>query len=369
MAIDLGMTLLHPWGLSLGIAAVGLPIAIHILTRPRPIRLPLSTVRFVRQAIQQKKARYRLRDFLVLLLRTSAVALLGWGFARPMIGAKPIVDPAMPGSVVRVILLDDSLSMGAASNNSTALDRARSTAARYLQYQPGLRADVIIAAAQSSPVFDKVSTNISALREAISGIAPLPQGLDAQAAINRASELLAKAPQAIGGRMELVIVSDFQRTNWASVDFSPVPKEAAIQLESVAPTQPPDNLAILRVGARGRLEQGQQVRLEVEIGNYSNTPRDIQAEMDLGTEAYHLQGLCPPRVKTTLSSMVTMPGAPGWLVGQAKLIGVTDALAADNNRPVALQVRALTGLCPDHQRIVPSASKFEPLSGARPRTG
>jgi hypothetical protein len=358
MPFVLGMTLLHPWGVALGAAAVALPVAIHILTRPWPVRVPLSTVRFVRRAIEQKKARYRLRDFLVLLLRTAAVALLGWAFARPLIGARPIVDPAMPGSVVRVIVLDDSLSMGATSHNSTALDRARSAAARYLRYQPGLRADVIIAAARSVPVFDKVSMNIGALRDAISAISPLPQGLDAQAAINRAGDLLATASRAAGGRVELVVISDFQRTNWTSVDFSPVPKDASIQLESVAPSQTPENIAILRVGARGSLEQGRQVRLEAEIGNYSSTPRDIQAEVDLGSESYHLQGLCPPRVKTTLSNMVTLPPAPEWLTGQAKLIGVADALAADNVRPLAIQVRAL----PVYALITSESSNPHPSS-------
>ena len=335
------MTLLHPWAAALGVLAVSLPIAIHFLTRPRPRRVRLSTVRFVRQAIQQKKARFRLRDILVLLFRAAAVGLLGWAFARPMLGARPIVDPNQPGSVVRVIILDASQSMAAVSDNSTSMDRAKSAAARYLRYQPGLSADVIIAAARSDPVFDKVSTNIGALREAVSDVSPLPEGLDAQAAINRASDLLSKSPPPSGGRAELIIISDFQRTNFANIDFSPVPKDAVIQLESVAPAQTPDNLAILRVGARGRLEQGRQVLLEADIGNYSSIPRDVQVEVDLGAEAYHLNGLCPPGVTTTLSSMVNLPDAPGWLIGQAKLIGITDALAADNTRPVAIQVRSL----------------------------
>src|SRR5205085_2516643 len=85
------MTFLHPWAIFCGLAAVALPLVIHWLTRPRPVRLPLSTVRFVRQAVQQRRARHRLRDALVLGLRALAVLLLAWAIARPLLGEQPLV--------------------------------------------------------------------------------------------------------------------------------------------------------------------------------------------------------------------------------------------------------------------------------------
>src|SRR5260370_18748831 len=81
------MGFLHPWAIGLGIAAAVLPVMIHWLTRPRPVRLPLSTIRFVREAVQQRRARNRLRDWLVLGLRTLAVLFLAWAVARPLVGA------------------------------------------------------------------------------------------------------------------------------------------------------------------------------------------------------------------------------------------------------------------------------------------
>jgi hypothetical protein len=38
---------------------------------------------------------------------------------------------------------------------------------------------------------------------------------------------------------------------------------------------------------------------------------------------------------------VKLPDIPGWITGQAKLVGVTDSLAMDNSRSVALEVRPL----------------------------
>ena len=47
------MSFLHPWAWAAGAAAALVPIAVHWLTRPRPTRMPLSTLRFVREAVQQ----------------------------------------------------------------------------------------------------------------------------------------------------------------------------------------------------------------------------------------------------------------------------------------------------------------------------
>jgi hypothetical protein len=332
------MSFLHPWAIAVGAFAVALPLAIHWLTKPRPRRMPLSTVRFVRQVIAQRRARYRLRDLLVLLLRAAAVLLLGWAFARPLTGATPLVSPGAPGDAVRVVLLDASLSMGAVADGQTAFDRARAAAARFVQYSPGLRGDLLLAAARPGAVFDAASSNFPALAQALATAAPRPERLDVQAAINKAADVLARAPRSPGGRLELVILSDFQRTSWARADFSPVPKDAAIQFESVAPARAPENLAVLRAAAVGRVEQGREARIEVDVGNYARTARAVRVDVSVGDGACQLAGVCPPGVRTTLGGTVTLRRA-GWVAGTAKLVGVTDALPTDDARPFVVDVR------------------------------
>ena len=54
---------------------------------------------------------------------------------------------------------------------------------------------------------------------------------------NLAADLLSSG--SAGQTRELVIISNFQRCNWANVDFSPLPKDTRIQLESVAPAETP----------------------------------------------------------------------------------------------------------------------------------
>src|SRR5258707_12779349 len=106
------MSFLHPTLLFAGLA-VGLPVLIHWLTKPRPVQLSLSTVRFVMQAVHQQRARHRLRGWLILLLRGVAVALLVWAVARPLWGQKPLGSPGGLGAGVRGVVVGQSASMGA----------------------------------------------------------------------------------------------------------------------------------------------------------------------------------------------------------------------------------------------------------------
>lgn len=327
----------HPAILILGAAAATLPVLIHWLTRPRPQRLPLSTIRFVCEAVQQRRARHWLRDFLVLALRTAAVLLLAAAIARPLIGRRNREDPGeASANTVRVVIVDLSQSMAAEMGGITALERGRPIAARQLEFRPGLRANLILAAARTQAVFSAPSTNFPSLREALATAAVRPERLQVQSALNSAADMLAKTggPDA---RREVVIVSDFQRTNWSAADFSTLPSDTRIELKSVAASEPAGNVAVLGVRGAGRIEAGQEQRLEVEVGNFAPAARNVRVEVRLGDAAYQLAGSCPPFSTANLSTNIRAP-ATGWQIGQARLLDVEDALPADDARPCVLEV-------------------------------
>ncbi|HJT34807.1 MAG TPA: BatA and WFA domain-containing protein [Pirellulales bacterium] len=331
--------MLHPWAIAIGVAALAGPLVVHLLTRPRPARLPLSTIRFVIELVQQRRARKRLRDALILALRTTAVALLALAVARPLSGGRrPEALDDSPAAAVRVVLLDVSQSMAARHGSVRVFERARAIAARQLADQAGRQVNLILAAAAPQSVFDRVSANAAALRDVLGDARPLPQRLNVQPALNRAAELLSSPAGQAAASRELVIVSDFQRASWAAADFSALPVGTIIQLESVASEDAPSNLAVLRVGPRGRVEQGRAFALEVDVGNYSVSQRKVEVEVTLGTSVYHLAGSCPPGVVTTLAAEATLR-EPGWQMGEARLLSVDDALSADDRRAVAVEAR------------------------------
>ncbi|WP_425400744.1 vWA domain-containing protein [Aeoliella sp.] len=349
---------LHPWAIGLGVLAIGLPVAVHWLTKARPVRMPLSTLKFVRQSLKQRQARHRLRDFLILSLRTLAVSLVALAIARPRFGEQPLVSDATSGAAARVVVLDVSQSMAATDGGVARMERARSAAQNYLRYKPGLRANLILAGATPNAVFERLSQNFDVLRDELSKAEVKGDRLDINQAIERAAELLAPYAEGSSQRLELVVVSDFQRSNWARADFSILPEKTNIQLESASAGDTPANLGILDAQVRSFGAAGGDGELEVVVGNYSRTPRPVTVEVTIADAAFQLKGTCPAGTRTTLSQVIRLP-KPGWQVGEARLLGVEDALAADNTRGLATEVRR----APTYALITREGRNRRPSSG------
>ena len=111
---------------------------------------------------------------------------------------------------------------------------------------------------------------------------------------------------------------------------------------------------------RSRSIAGGPTMLEVEIGNYSPTAQRLTAEVSLGSAAFRLEGLCPAGRRTTLAQEIQIPEV-GWQIGSSQLVGVEDALAADNVRDFVVDVQgkpkyAVLTRQPAHER--PSSSYF-----------
>jgi len=339
------MMFLHPWAMILGGLGVALPILIHGLIRPKPVRLPLSTLRFVEEAIHVRRTRHRLRHVLILVLRSMAVLLIGWAFARPFVGQRPWLSGNERVNTFRVVLLDVSQSMAATVHGVQAIERARSRAVTYLRQQADLQAHLVFAGARARPVFERFSTNLAALRDALAHARPLPERFDIQSALTMAAEMLTEVPGDTDGpagkhpRRELVVVSDLQRVNWAEADFAVLPKDTLIRVESVALEREPANLAVLEVRNCGPAEQNQPTRIEVEVANYTPMPRRVATNVEVGGLPYRLDGECPSNGTIVLSVDVVFHHT-GWQAGCVRLLHAEDALDADNIRYFVVKVRS-----------------------------
>ena len=328
------MGVMHLWALFAGLLTIGLPLAIHFFTRPKPIRVPLSTIRFLQQALNQKKSRSRLRDFLILALRTLAVGLLALAFARPLFNERAISNVDSQANSNRVVILDVSQSMAAVQDGVPLIERARVTASQFLQgYETS--ANLILAGARPQPIFDAPSRNLNALKEALVDAKPKPERIDVNAALESAGEMLQGQDESI--KRELIIVSDFQRTNWASANFSSIPAGCEMQFHSVGSDEQIDNLAITDVRFAQRASVSDPVDLQVEVANYSREAQQIKCQVELGDSSFALQQICPPNTTTTLIKKTEWQTA-GWKLGQATLTENQDAVREDDSFPIALQV-------------------------------
>ena len=82
---------------ALGLLAVAAPIVFHLIRRTPRGDIPFSSLMFLSPTPPRLTRRSRLDDWLLLLLRASALVLLAAAFTRPFLRQQALADPARPG--------------------------------------------------------------------------------------------------------------------------------------------------------------------------------------------------------------------------------------------------------------------------------
>lgn len=168
----------------LAIAAVAVPLVIHLLLRQRARRIVVPSVRFVRRSDESALRMRAPSDLLLLAVRVAIVALAALALMQPLL-LSPARRSTWAGRVVRAIVVDISESVDAVAIRAAAdaEDRDAFAARRFESMEPG-------------------------------------------AAVERAVAWLNIAPPA---RREVVLLSDFQLGAVMNAQVNRVPKEMGIR--------------------------------------------------------------------------------------------------------------------------------------------
>src|SRR5215213_6214807 len=176
----LGFT--NPWMLA-ALAAAGLPVLIHFLTRARPRRVVFPPFKFLLEAGAGQQSLHRLRTFLLLALRCLAVLALVLLFARPFLKPTGAAGAAEAGKRV-VLVVDASLSLRAIQNGTPLFARAQAEAADVLRsLEPGTEAGIVLIGATPRPLLPALSRNIPALHDELVKAQPTYEAADPAAAL------------------------------------------------------------------------------------------------------------------------------------------------------------------------------------------
>jgi len=194
----------------IGLAGAGLPVLIHLLTRDRIRRVQFSTLRFFAKGSRRVLRRKRLRELLLLLLRSAVCALLALAFARPFLEAEGSRDRV---GKARVVVVDVSASMRAGRTEALR-ERAREA----LQ---GLSDGVDAAAVVT---FDELPTVAVPLTRAVSKCRDFAGKIEPGYGRTNIIDALVKADELLTGikadEKRIVLISDLQRSGWAATDES-----------------------------------------------------------------------------------------------------------------------------------------------------
>jgi aerotolerance regulator-like protein/CARDB protein len=114
---SLGTWLVNPWIFAFGVAAVSVPIIIHLLNRRKFKIVDWAAMDFLLEADKKNRRRVRLENWLLLFLRCLAVFLIGLMLARPYDSTGLAAGLFDAQKFERIVLVDDSLSTQARVNN------------------------------------------------------------------------------------------------------------------------------------------------------------------------------------------------------------------------------------------------------------
>src|SRR5262245_34148220 len=333
------MSFLNPIMLA-GLAAISVPIIIHLLNRRKFHKVVWAAMRFLQNAVEQNQRRMRIEDMILLALRCLLLALLALALARPAILSNA-TDVFGQSKVTGVIILDNSQSMGMSDGTSTRFEKAKQAAEGALDSMPigsataVLFASDVVQGAIPEPTFD-LNLARKALREA-----PLT---------DRASDVFPTLQKAIDTlkdrlalRREIYLVTDGQAAGWRQLtEIQRALERSKSEIKAhilLVNEHEEKNLGVseLRL-ASGLSPANQPLRFEAKVTNFGkeetrNTRVSLSVDGEPPTDEFSIDTL--PAGATKNVTMFAKLRTEGFHSVTARI--AEDRLPADDQRTVAVR--------------------------------
>jgi hypothetical protein len=335
------MTFLNPLVL-FGLVAAAIPVILHLLNLRKLRTIEFSTLTFLKELQQTKIRRLKLRQLLLLIVRTLLVLMIILAFARPALRGSFLGGLGSQAHSTVVFIFDDSFSMMATDEHGEVFKQAKDAAGKFVDLlKTGDEAFLIKLSDIPKATIEPATHDFEALRTVIneSRISSIRRPMDA--ALNLAARLLRGSMNA---NREVYILSDMQGTLFARSaigrDSSSLPvfgEHIKFFVVNVG-SKPAANAALDSVEVTSKiLELNKPAGVYSSIRNFGSAPlRDYIVSVYLdGVRA--AQGNAS--VDAYGSASVQLSASPkrsGFLKGYAEL--ENDALEQDNRRYFALRI-------------------------------
>lgn len=280
-----------------------IPLLIHLLSRVRLRRVPFPSLILLQSVARATFSWLRLKEILLLILRTLLLLLLLFGLSRPY-----LLAPALPGIKTGdlTVILDDSYSMGYgdrwqnARNLTQRLIRTATRPRLLLTSQP-----------------DTIFTGRAALLTLLDTINPSATAATIAPALNRAFTLARSTP------MPVLLLTDLQRRALPDTGISHPPLLFRIVNFGTGDFE---NCAVKRVYLADRL-------VKAEVFNYGNAAATRTIRLKLAEQIEEQVVNLPPQIATTIT-FNTRIDQPGFWTGTVAIS--PDRLPLDDTRHFAL---------------------------------
>jgi len=274
-----------------GLAAVSVPIVIHLLTRFRRRPQVWGAMRFLIEAYRRHRTRLQLEQWLLLATRCLILALLGLALAGPMLsgcGSGPLGALTGSGRLVYLVI-DDSLTSHAEYEQTARFEHLRGTAMALVD---GLRltdrVGVWRTARPSEALLAEATLDHGSARQLIESMRPRYSRSDLNSALSQVREALLNETASARQETMVIVLSDFSRSALA-VD-RPAPAELAAlgdhaQLLLMPPMTGRGNVQIVSLRPRRHMivaDRGATAAMEVRLRRFGDEAADRLSVLQVG---------------------------------------------------------------------------------------
>ena len=254
--------------LLLGLLAAAAPWILHRIGRRRARPIRFAAMELLLRAEREVSARRRLRDLLLLIVRTGLAMALPLAFARPFVEVRSDLPAVTGRSQSAVIVLDDSASMRRRASDGSPFDQARARARALIEHlSPDSEVSLVLASEGSSAPVAELSSDRARVLLALDAVACSARRADFAAALRRAAQILTGSPH--GDRL-IYAVTDLQASGWQDVAPQPAGGPELVILDVAGAWE---NRAVTALTADPAPEEGAQgIAVTVEIANFAAQP-------------------------------------------------------------------------------------------------
>jgi len=307
-----------PWFL-VGLAAVGLPVWLHLLRKHRSPPQPFGSLMFWERHTQSSIKHRRLRYLLLLALRTALFILIALAFAHPYIERKSI--PFQHTGEITVLAIDNSLSMRAGNLFDQAKQMAKSEISGL---RAGERAQVLELGSRVHALSD-VTDDKQQLNAAIDAA----ETSDDKTSFAELSRSLRSIAQSLKLPLRVELYSDMQQTGMPP-NFNDLRLNAAIRLEphALAPKAVP-NFALENAIAPRRVYDGKKQRVLATVASFGEPKATRHVSLVLNDRVVETKSVDVPEGGRATVEFQSLDVPYGRNKGALK-IDAADALPADD---------------------------------------
>lgn len=324
------MTFLNPLYL-IALAAAAIPIILHLLNLRKTRVIEFSTLAFLKELQRSKIRKLKLKQWLLLALRTLIIVFVVLAFTRPALRSDFGFLPGTTAKSSVVIVLDNSYSMQTSDTHGTLLKQARQKAAELVQLlKPGDDAALILTTMPAAG--GELTAALNAVRNEIEEIPVSYAHGDYRAALTAASALLAGSSNF---NKEVYVITDRQRSQFAFDDgntpqqvFDPGVKVFVLPVGD----DEAENTSVTAVEVRNSIFQdGKPVDVAATVRNASTAPlADAIVSVFLDGERVAQKTIDVDAGGSRQVEFSVIPKQRGWVSGFIEL--EDDNLPEDNRR-------------------------------------